>query len=54
MDCSLKVDKDNMILYKFYEKETSSDHTVRKTTEMNEDNKVKVVSNDLIRRLLNT
>ena len=54
LDCSLKVDDDNTILYKFYEKETSSDYTVRKTTAMNEDNKVKVVSNDLIRRLLNT
>ena len=45
LDCSLRVDEDNTVLYKFYEKETSSDHTVRRNTAMNEDNKIKVVSN---------
>ena len=53
LDCSLKEDKSNKILYRFFEKETASRRTVQKTTAMNEDTKVQVLSNDLLRRLMN-
>ena len=55
LDCSIKVDTStNKILYKFYEKETASKRTVQKSTAMTEDTKIQVVSNDLLRRLMNT
>ena len=55
LDCSIKVDSGtNKILYKFYEKETASKRTVQRSTAMTEDTKIQVVSNDLLRRLMNT
>ena len=54
MDCSVKVDSQNIILYRFYEKKTCSSRTVKKSSAMNVDTEVKVVSNDLIKKLMNT
>ena len=49
LDTSLKVDGSNQVLYKFYEKPTCSNVTVQRNTAMGEDQKVQIVSNDLIR-----
>ena len=49
LDVELKVDHKNIVQFRFFEKKTTS-----KTTAMNENNKIQVVSNDLVRRLLNT
>ena len=54
LDTSLWVDGNNQVLYRFYEKPTSSNITVQRRTAMAEDAKVQIVSNDLVRRLLNT
>ena len=45
---------DNRILYRFYEKETCSQKTVQRRTAMEENVKMKIVSNDLVRRLCNS
>ena len=47
-------DGSNRVLHRFYEKPTSSNITVQKRTAMAEDAKIQIVSNDLIRRLLNS
>ena len=48
LDTSLKMGEDNKVLFKFYEKPTSSNVTVQKRTAMGEDQKVQIVSNDLV------
>ena len=53
LDTSLQVDSDNRVLYKFFEKPTSSNMTVQRRTAMGEDAKVQVISNDIVRRLKN-
>ena len=53
LDVSLFVDRSNKVLHRFFEKPTSSNITVQRRTAMAEDAKVQIVSNDLIRRLLN-
>ena len=54
LDTSLKVGSDNTIKYRFYEKETCSQKTVQRRTAMEENVKLKIVSNDLVRRLCNS
>ena len=55
LDVSLKIDHNtNKVWFRFYEKETTTKRTVQKQTAMNENSKVQVVTNDLVRRLLNT
>ena len=54
LDTKLRVDGSNQILYDFYEKPTSSNMTVQRRTAMGEDSKMQVLSNDLIRRLMNS
>ena len=45
---------DNKITYKFFEKETCSNTSVQKDSAMEENAKIKVISDDLIGRLTNT
>ena len=54
LDMSLKVITDNKITYKFFEKETCSNTSVQKDSAMEENAKIKVISDDLIGRLTNT
>ena len=54
LDTSLKVGGDNQIMFKFYEKETTSKRTVQKRTAMEQNTKIQIVSNDLVRRMCNT
>ena len=54
LDVSLKVDKDNSVQFKFFEKDTCSRKTVHKDSAMEENAKIQTVSNDLVRRLCNT
>ena len=54
LDTSLRVGEQNRIEYKFYEKETTTRKTVQKRTAMEDNIKIKIVSNDLIRRLGNS
>ena len=53
LDLSIAVNKDNRVLYRYFEKPTSSNITVQKRTAMGEDAKVQILSNDMVRRLLN-
>ena len=54
LDVELSVDHSNRVLFRFYEKETTNKMTVQRKTAMNENSKIQIVTNDLIRRLLNT
>ena len=54
LDTSLKVGERNQILYRFFEKETSSSRTVQKRSAMEENSKHQVLANDLVRRLCNS
>ena len=54
LDVSLRVEKDNSVQFKFYEKATCSKKTVQKDSAMEENSKIQTVSNDLVRRLSNT
>ena len=54
LDTSLKVSKDNTILYRFFEKTTTSSMTVQMNTAMEENTKMMIVAQDLVRRLLNS
>ena len=54
LDTDLKMTNLNQVEYRFYEKPMSSNMTVQKLTAMEENSKMKTLSNDLIRRLLNT
>ena len=47
LDVSLKVDHlKNRIMFKFYEKATTTKRTVQKATTMNENSKIQVVANE--------
>ena len=54
LDLKLWVEKDNKVLYKFYEKPTVANVAVQSRSAMEENGKVKVNSNDQVRRLLRT
>ena len=54
LDTCLRVEPNNTINYKFYEKPVSSKRTVQDKTAMNTNSKLQILSQDLVRRLLNT
>ena len=54
LDMSVKVTNKNEIVYRQYEKEVSSKRTVQKSSAMGENTKAQILSQDMIRRLLNT
>ena len=54
LDTSMKVTEENRLVSKFFEKDTTKDNTVQKDSAMEENSKIKILSNDLIRRLTNT
>ena len=55
LDTCLRDNKEtNQIEFKFYEKKEASKKTVQKNTAMEENAKLKIVSNDLVRRLYNS
>ena len=54
LDTSLWVSPTNQVWYKYYEKPTTTNTTLLRTTAMAENAKIQCLSNDLVRRLLNT
>ena len=54
LDTNLMVGENNIISYKYYEKPTTTNTTIRSTTAMAENARIQCLSNDLVRRLLNT
>ena len=54
LDLSLFVTEDNRVGFTFYEKPTVSNLTIQKRSALNENSKVQSLSNEVIRRLLNT
>ena len=54
LDTSLVVSNNNMVNYRYFEKPTTTNTTLRSTTAMEENSKMQCLANDLVRRLLNT
>ena len=54
LDTNLKVDNKNRILFKYYEKETCTKRTVQRSSAMGENTKIQILSQDLIRRMMNS
>ena len=54
LDTKLRVKQDNQVDYCFYEKPTTSPVTVRKESALEENSKVQILSNNLIRMYYNT
>ena len=54
LDTCLRVTPENKIEYKYYEKSTCSERVIQATSAMNINSKMQILSNDMVRRLLNT
>ena len=54
LDTNLMIDSNNQVLYKYYEKPTTTNTTIRQATAMAENAKLQSLAQDLVRRLLNT
>ena len=54
LDFSLRVNNDNQVDYKFYEKETSCKMALQSKSAMCENNKMQILSQEVVRRLYNT
>ena len=54
LDTSLQVDLNNHIKFKFFEKPVGPGRMIQKKTAMPENSKVQIISNEMIRRLLNS
>ena len=54
LDMCMRVSENNIVEYNYYEKPTSSVRTVQMNTAMNENSKMQIISNDMVRRLKNT
>ena len=54
LDVELKVAKNNTIDYRFFEKSTTTNQTVHKKSAMEENAKIQILANDVVRRLSNT
>ena len=54
LDTNLKVDKNNRIVYKFFEKPMGSSMVLQMDTAMGENSKMRCLGNEAIRRLANT
>ena len=48
------VGEDNQINYKYFEEDTCSRRTFQSRTAMSENNKMQILSNDTVRRILTT
>ena len=54
LDTSMKVEDNNQVVFKFYQKPMSRKMTVQMESALEENSKMKILSNDLIRRLLSS
>ena len=54
LDSKFRVEDNNQVSYMHYEKDTCSRRTIQTRTAMNENSKMQILANDMIRRLLTT
>ena len=54
LDMMMRVEENNMVSFKYYEKPTTSNTMVQKRTALGENSKNQILANDLMRRLGNT
>ena len=54
LDTSLRVNQDNIVEYRYYVKPTNTNTTIQSASAMSENPKMQCISNDLVRRLMNT
>ena len=48
------MNHENIIEYKYFEKPTNTNSTIRQASAMSQNPKIQCLSNDMVRRLLNT
>ena len=54
LDTQMRIEEDNTVGYRYYEKDTCNKRTIQSRTAMNENTKMQILSNDTVRRLLTT
>ena len=54
LDIMIRVEGNNTISYRYFEKPTTSNTMIQKRTALNENSKNQILANDLVRRLANT
>ena len=54
LDIKIRIERTNMVSYRFYEKPSTTNVMMQKRTSLDENSKVKILSNDLERRLAHT
>ena len=54
LDTCIRVNENNVVEYDYYEKDTCASMTVQSKSAMNENTKIQILSQDMVRRLLNT
>ena len=54
LDLSLRMEGNNMVRWKYYEKPTTTNVTVQRRSALEENSKMQILSNDLVRRLAST
>ena len=54
MDTCLRIENNNTVSYNYWENDTCSKMTVQQKSAMNENTKIQIVSQDMVRRLMNT
>ena len=53
LDTGLRVEEDNTVRYNYYEKDTCTKMTIQSKSAMNENTKMQILSQDVVRRLFN-
>ena len=54
LDTAIRISEDNQILFKYWEKPTSSNRTIQMRTALGENQKIQILTQEMIRRLGNT
>ena len=54
LDLNLRMEGNNMVSWKYYEKPTTTNVTVQRRSALEENSKMQILSNDLVRRLAST
>ena len=54
LDVKIRIEESNRISYQHYEKPTTTNTMVQKRSSLEENSKVQILANDLVRRLSNT
>ena len=54
LDLNIRMEGNNMVSWKYYEKPTTTNVTVQRRSALEENSKMQILSNDMVRRLAST